>query len=83
MLVHTDPRGTFNSLQLNMSVGTFKYFVSCECLNGATSESFLPREFAPLYVLQVLTSSNSTYDAGRTMKFAIIIELLLLLCYWT
>jgi len=39
---------------------------------------FLAREFVPLYVLQVLTGNNSTSDAGRTMKFAGIIELVVL-----
>jgi len=42
-------------------------------------QSFLAREFVPLYVLQVSTSNNSTSDAGRTMKFAGIIELVLLM----
>jgi len=46
-------------------------------------QSFLVREFARLCVLQVLTSNNYNSDADTTMKFAGIIEPVLLMCYWT
>jgi len=44
--------------------------------------SLLSREFAPFFIHKVSASNNSTSDADRTMKFAPIIELVLLMCYY-